>query len=230
MVTITEEFAPRVSNYKIIALEIKEAKNQSEYLRLTLIDVEDDWSDPFVVPVWNEHQVARWKNLLASPEIMGDINKIPAERLMFNYGARRVKKLPQPMMRLWSQDIESKRADGTTEVHKAGTPILDKMGNPVLYDSIEVFYKLKKSAVTGALEEAEGWGFTERFNQIMARQYALPTTGSADVTIPEGVVTPQAPQAPVAPVVQQAPITPGVVQPGVVPQAGVTPVVQAPVV
>ena len=64
-------------NYYIDNIEIKTAKNQSKYVALTLVNADDEWDEPFVVPVWNETQIKRYEALLASPEVNGNINNIP---------------------------------------------------------------------------------------------------------------------------------------------------------
>lgn len=216
-------------DYKIENIEIKTAKNQSEYVSLTLVNAEDEWDEPFSVPVWNDIQIKRYKALLASPEVMGDVNKIPESKRIFKYGFWEHVQLPEPMFRLWNQDVEStKMVNGvaTKIIHKEGTPILDRNGNPVVYTDFMVFTKKTLDNNTQELTYAKGWSLTERANQMIAHQFTRATTApQASAQIPEGP----------APVAQQAPIQPAPVQPAPVqpaPVAGVAPQAQpaAPIV
>ena len=203
-------------NYYIENIEIKKAKNQSEYIALTLVNAEDEWDEPFVVPVWNQRQIDRYKALLASPAVNGDISKLPEEKRTFKYGFWEKCTLPKPMNRVWSQNMTIKYADGTTkEVHE-GDLVCDKRGVPVLYTEFMVFTKKTIDNNTGEMDYANGWSFSERSAQMIARQFTLPQENTPAV-VPQAVAqaaaapqpTVQQPQA----VAQPAPQPQGVQQP-----------------
>ena len=223
-------------NYHIENIEVKQARNQSEYIALTLVNADDEWDEPFVVPIWNERQIARYKALLASPEVAGNIDRIPEEKRTFKYGFWEKCQLPQPMNRMWSQTMTIKYADGSTKTVQEGDIVCDKRGVPVLYTEFMVFTKKTVDNNTGEMTYANGWSFSERSSQMIARQFTLPQTVAnvapqtvvqaegaptvAQPTIQQPTSVPQgAPAQPVAqPVVAQPNVAqPGTAQPGAIP-------------
>lgn len=219
-------------NYYIDNIEIKTAKNQSEYVALTLVNADDEWDEPFVVPVWNETQIKRYKALLASPEVNGDVNKIPQEKRIFKYGFWETCKLPMPMNRIWSQDMVIKYADGTQKPVKAGEIVTDRAGHPTVYTEFMVFVKKTLDNNTNELRYANGWSFAERSAQMIARQFTTiqPTAGmppqeaiqGAGAPQPQQQATIQQPGTVQGPQAQQAQAQPAP-QPGAVPQPGAIP-------
>lgn len=195
-------------DYKIENIEIKTAKNSSEYVLLTLVNADDEWDEPFNVPVWNDIQIARYKALLASPEVMGDVNKIPENRKLFKYGFWEEVELPEPMYRLWGSTVTSTRivnGQPVQETHEEGTPVCDRLGNPVLYTKFMVFTKKTFDNNLQQLVPAKGWGLVERANQMIARQFSRPTASQVNVQQTAQVqVAPQA-QPTVAPQPAQQP-------------------------
>lgn len=219
-------------DYRIENIEIKTAKNQSEYVALTLVNADDEWDEPFTVPVWNDIQIKRYKALLASPEVNGDVNKIPEEKRVFKYGFWETYKLPMPMNRIWSQNMTIKYADNTMKEVHAGEIVTDRAGHPVVYTEFMVFVKKTLDNNTGELRYANGWSFAERSAQMIARQFTTiqPTASMPPQEIIQPAGAPQAqPQATIQqPVtVQTAQVQPAQAQPapqpGAVPQPGVIP-------
>ena len=208
-------------DYRTESIVIKTASNNTEYVELTLVNPNDEWDEPFVVPVWNERQVARYKQLLASPEVMNDVTKIPLEKRTFKYGFWEEFQLPKPMYRLWSKDMVTTRADGTKTEHKAGSIVMDRNGKPVIYTTIMVFTKKILDSNTNELRYANGWSLAERANQMISRQFTTATEGVATPDVVEPA--PAAPAAPVAPAAIAQP-TP---QPAPVPQQVAQPAPQA---
>lgn len=217
-------------NYYIDNIEIKTAKNQSEYVALTLVNADDEWDEPFVVPVWNETQIKRYKALLASPEVNGDVNKIPQEKRIFKYGFWEACKLPMPMHRIWSQDMVIKYADGSQKPVKAGDIVTDRAGHPAVYTEFMVFVKKTLDNNTNELRYANGWSYSERSAQMIARQFTTiqPTAGIPPQEAVQGAGAPQAQQQATiqqpgtvqSAQAQQAQAQPAP-QPGAVPQPGV---------
>ena len=193
---------------KITELEVKTASNGNEYISILLMNEDDPFDSPTREAVFDTNLVGFYKNALNTAG--GDLTKMPASIMDFNFSENYTHVFEKPMFRRWGTDGDHTGKGGALVHHNADDLILDSSGNPKLYYQCSFlvkhsFDKEKKEMgfpANECLGWARGWSPADRLNQLIGRVYIMPSEATQ---APASTSTPTAPQAPVAPQAPQAP-------------------------
>lgn len=190
--------------YLISNIEFKKATNGTPYMRLTLMNEDDIFDGGTSTIIFQERIVNAYRKALnIDANALGtvDANKLEALPAAYKYMTHMVfveQQLPKPMCRIYNADF----TDGKGVLHKAGTLVCDRNGNPKLYTSFRILCKEVIDNETGERSYANGWDPVTVGNNYISSFFVSPDTTNTVVPTPPTPVEP----APVQPTPQPAPV------------------------
>lgn len=179
--------------YLISKIEFKKANNGSDYMHLTLLNEDDIFDGGTTTVVFQERILDAYKKVLGvNPDAIGVVSDEKLESLPtpYRYMTHMVfveQQLPTPMCRIYNHDF----TDGKGVLHKAGSLVTDRNGNPKLYNSFRILCKEVIDNETGERAYANGWDPVTVGNNYVSSFFVSPNT--SNTTVPSAPAPTSAP-------------------------------------
>lgn len=178
--------------YLISKIEFKQATNGSQYMRLTLMNEDDIFDGGTSTIIFQERIIDAYKKALSiDTNAIGTVDNAKLENLpsAYRYMTHMVfveQQLPKPMCRIYNTDF----VDGKGVLHKAGSLVTDRNGNPKLYTSFRILCKEVIDNETGERSYANGWDPVTVGNNYISSFFVSPDTTNTVVPTPPAPVQP----------------------------------------